>query len=214
MFLFCGILFMILSVSDEEESCIQQDCHQDMVKRVYTYVHTPVKEGDCGDCHEGDIEEHKFKLVEQGKALCLECHDVPEDKVIHSPVNEDCMDCHSPHGSSNPYNLIEYFSTSLYNPFGERAYALCFECHDIDAFEKNGETNFRNGKLNLHYLHTNRKKGRGCIVCHNPHSSNQKKLIREKVPFSKVWSYQIKFIMKKNGGKCITECHSPKSYSR
>ena len=50
---------------------------------------------------------------------CYECHTDKKAPVLweHSPVKEDCLTCHSPHGSSNENLLVS------------RVPRLCQECH-------------------------------------------------------------------------------------
>ena len=101
--------------------------------------------------------------------------------------------------------------------FDEKAYALCFECHEAAAFtdeETDSTTAFRNGQRNLHYLHVNRAvKGRTCRACHDPHASKNEKHIVESVPFGK-WRIPIKFESTSTGGSCQPGCHRPERYDR
>ena len=85
----------------------------------------------------------------------------------------------------------------------------------VDAFvEKLDLTGFRNGNLNLHFLHVNREKGRSCRTCHEVHAGNQAKHIRNDVPFGKAWMLPIDFTENRNGGTCVAGCHKPKDYNR
>jgi hypothetical protein len=78
-----------------------------------------------------------------------------------------------------------------------------------------GLTRFRNGEVNLHWLHVNREKGRTCRACHEVHASKNPFHIRDAVPFgSKGWLIEIKFKQTTNGGSCSPGCHSDKTYDR
>ena len=62
-----------------------------------------------------------------------------------------------------------------YLAFAIERYDLCFSCHVSDLVkDKSGRglTQFRNGDLNLHWLHVNREKGRNCRSCHQTHASS------------------------------------------
>ena len=100
--------------------------------------------------------------------------------------------------------------------YSSENYDLCFGCHNKDIAKKKYTktlTNFRDGEYNLHYFHVNRKKGRNCVACHDPHASNQPKHIRYDVPFG-AWSYPIAMTKTKTGGTCVVGCHAPKTYDR
>ena len=75
-------------------------------------------------------------------------------------------------------------------------------------------TDFRNGSLNLHYLHVNKpKRGRTCRTCHATHASNQPKHIRTGVPYGK-WEIPIRFNKSDTGGGSSPGCHKPRDYDR
>ena len=82
--------------------------------------------------------------------------------------------------------MIEAYPPEFYAAFDNERYALCFECHLPDMVRSRagtGVTGFRDGDLNLHYLHvTNPKNGRSCRACHATHGSDAPKHIRAWVP--------------------------------
>ena len=76
-------------------------------------------------------------------------------------------------------------------------------------------TDFRNGKLNLHFVHVNREKGRSCKACHEVHAGNQEKHIAFEVPYGKSnWMLPIKYTKTETGGTCVVGCHKEKPYDR
>ena len=109
-------------------------------------------------------------------------------------------------------NILQFYA-----PFHVEDYALCFSCHSQDLVltkETSNLTDFRNGDLNLHYLHVNKpQRGRTCRSCHATHASNLPKHIRESVPFG-TWSLPIEFKKTQTGGSCAPGCHLPKKYDR
>ena len=55
------------------KTCVTAECHTGFTKKAH--IHAPVGLGDCKSCHDVDnVEEHKFKLVRDGKKLCEYCH--------------------------------------------------------------------------------------------------------------------------------------------
>ena len=127
-----------------------------------------------------------------------------------------CTPCHAPHGSDSARLLRYYFVEKFYKPFNPDLYTLCFKCHKetlVEAKETTVLTNFRNGSLNLHYLHVHREKGRTCLACHEVHAGFQEKLVRRSTPFGD-WQIPVEFIKTPTGGKCALSCHVPKAYDR
>jgi predicted CXXCH cytochrome family protein len=112
--------------------------------------------------------------------------------------------------------LKSAYPSSFYTSFSKEKY-ICFNCHDEKAFAEPrtlDATGFRNGNLNLHYRHVNRKKGRTCRACHHHHSADRPKLIRKAVRFG-TRAINIKEYEKtETGGKCAPLCHSVVQYDR
>jgi hypothetical protein len=76
------------------------------------------------------------------------------------------------------------------------------------------DTDFRNGRLNLHYLHVNQENGgQTCRACHSAHAGNQPKLIRDQAP-SGSWSIPLQFKKSNTGGSCLAGCHGEYTYDR
>jgi predicted CXXCH cytochrome family protein len=139
------------------ESC---GCHAHKAEK--TYVHVPVKNGECSSCHKPSGKGHpKFKkeafiLTDKGKAgLCNECHERKDiKKHVHPPVAAgDCLDCHDPHQSDNKFQLKK------------QGGALCELCHD-------------KSKLDRPFPHQPIADGK-CLSCHDPHQSDNKYMLKE-----------------------------------
>jgi len=199
-------------------------CHRDHKEKFDNpYPHPPVKEGRCPECHDSHASEVKFQLRREGAELCYSCHEGKKEEFTskkhqHGPVMQgDCVACHNPHGSQNPKILWKFFPAEFYTPFAVEKYELCFGCHQktltLDKYTST-LTDFRRGNENLHFLHVNREKGRTCRACHQVHASNQEKHVRNEVPFSKTWNYQVRFTKKEGGGRCVVGCHKPQDYNR
>ncbi|MFH0981944.1 MAG: cytochrome c3 family protein [Planctomycetota bacterium] len=213
-------------------------CHDDLAKQVAgaTVSHTAVSQGAaCANCHEVHASAFASLLKQDGLTLCLSCHDrsleTPSGKLEdfkkwladnpehHGPVADgNCVGCHREvHGGKHVRLLAGEYPAAFYAPFDEKQYALCFECHDSDAFrdeKTTTRTGFRNGDQNLHYLHVNRRdKGRTCRACHQPHASKQPKLIADAVPFGE-WKLPVRFQETPTGGSCLAGCHRRYRYDR
>lgn len=200
----------------------------------------------CMSCHKPHASEFPRLLASAPMDTCLKCHDKPievavatpgattpatrfipdvkqqiaERKYVHPPMKErDCSMCHAAHASKHVSLLIENYPSGFYAPFDPKTYALCLQCHEKKPFteeQTKDVTNFRNGSLNLHYLHVNKQvKGRTCRACHASHASDQPLQIRDVVPFGRSgWLLPIRFGRTKNGGTCASGCHVPRTYDR
>jgi predicted CXXCH cytochrome family protein len=177
----------------------------------------------CVECHRAHDGKFGNLLRKPETELCFTCHEelqaeIAAAKFKHRPFSDKwCIACHLPHGSKYSNLLFaEYPSTTLssYDPL---KYALCFTCHREEIVREryvDNQTNFRNGRLNLHYLHVNRESGgHTCRACHVEHASSQPAHIRENVP-SGNWVIPIKFTKSNAGGRCLTGCHKEYTYDR
>ncbi len=201
-----------------------------------TSVHKPVSEGQCLACHNPHSSDNQSQLVESVPQLCFSCHAKKgkikknmtgspikelyssEDLPLHPPFADgECLECHNPHSSGNPILLAAKGPVKIFTSYKESEYELCFKCHDefkevLKTEISTGETDFRNGNQNLHYLHVV-KKGRSCRSCHNPHGTKNEKLIRNLIPFGKR-SLRMRFKISDTGGTCAPPCHFRKKYDR
>ena len=200
-------------------------CHKKMAEQ---FAASPVKHGvflksNCTSCHTAHSSDFPRQLKTHTKDICYTCHKEMGSKVrsakrLHGPVQQnDCYACHDPHGSKNPLILKKYFPAEFYRPYTTDSYAICFDCHNKDiALDKitTKLTGFRNGDVNMHFLHVNREKGRSCKACHEVHAGDQEKHIRKEVPFGKAWMLPVQYTKTTNGGTCVVGCHKPKDYNR
>ena len=212
----------------EIEMCM--DCHQSLHPKTVQAIsqakfpHQPVKKGDCSSCHGVHFTDFEKLLKAPLKGICFNCHKdlgekVSTNKFFHGPVvQNDCAACHETHGSPHPKILRNYFPAEFYVPYKTENYAICFDCHNKEIAlnaKTSALTDFRNGDRNLHFVHVNKEvKGRSCKACHEVHSGNQSKHIREEVPYGKMWSYPIHYTKAPTGGTCVVGCHKPLSYDR
>jgi len=213
-------------------------CHKDIqnVAENSMYQHSVVADIDgCMYCHTPHASTVKFLLKNDAMSLCMTCHDKPQQiskdevlpaftkelegkKFLHGPVAQsDCSGCHITHGSKYFKLLAKKHPPIFYAPFSEENYELCFSCHAktlVLTAKTEDLTDFRNGDLNLHFLHVNKeRRGRTCRACHQTHASNLPKHIRESVPYG-MWELPVGFTKTETGGGCISGCHLPKDYDR
>ena len=189
----------------------------------------------CLTCHTHHFSNNKILLKSPAGELCIACHQVqleqndlrveknftifsPKHPTKHFPfLKGQCAECHEPHGSNQEKLLAASYSKEIYGKFTKDRYALCFKCHDINLASLQrvaGVTNFRNGEVNLHYLHIREhKKGLGCETCHSAHSTAGQKLIRTWIPYYDL-QLPLEFRYTPTGGSCVTACHKLKSYDR
>jgi predicted CXXCH cytochrome family protein len=213
------------------------ECHEDVVAKVSDAKckHSPAAaEGGCTSCHDAHASKSDGLLKQENSAkVCLSCHDKAVkagERILlniaahlkanpnhHGPIRDgNCTPCHDAHGAERSALLTKNFPQKFYSAFSADAYGLCFDCHEAEVFEtaEGGDTEFRNGSTNLHYLHVNKpSKGRNCRVCHDPHASRNDKHIREQTPFGN-WSIPIHFQPTESGGSCGPGCHQPYRYDR
>ncbi len=130
-------------------------CH-DRAMAEAPYVHGPAAVGSCNTCHLAHQSDAPGLLVADGNRLCFECHiDKAEAfegrRFTHAPVQDACVNCHSPHAAGYRYQL---------RAEGNRD--LCFFCHG-DKEEEIEAATVKHGGLD-----TVKK----CLACHDPHVSD------------------------------------------
>lgn len=101
------------------DRCYQ--CHSEVKAATYLPSRHPIAEGklECNDCHLVHGGEQPFMNDFTARELCLQCHAQMEGPFIfeHPPVTENCLVCHTPHGSV-ANNLLKQGEPSL-----------CLNCH-------------------------------------------------------------------------------------
>ncbi len=228
---------------DTEASCITSSCHDSMGKKKYvhgvgvngkhcTKCHKVAQKG-----------EHTFTMPSKAVEICAQCHSgkyiAPSDikgkppliiagddifeegqeTQFHEPFAEGkCTECHDAHESDYYLHLKGSYPGNFYATFSLEAYGLCYNCHKdfrkVLTEPRTLETTaFRNGNLNLHYRHVNKRKGRTCKACHHPHGSDKPKLIKESFMFG-IRNLSINFEKTETGGSCAPTCHVPVKYDR
>jgi predicted CXXCH cytochrome family protein len=204
-------------------------CHEDIrstVEHAKTQHGAVVEGRQCLNCHEPHATDFPRILRDNPMSLCMECHNreiktpqgviadmsaiLATGKSLHGPVAENnCAACHEIHGGDLFRLLVKEYPPEFYAPFKEENYALCFSCHEsalVVEPRTTTLTGFRNGDLNLHFLHVNRD-------TKETHASDKANHIRNSVPFGK-WEMPIGFEKTATGGSCAPGCHVPYEYDR
>ncbi|MBU4413473.1 MAG: DmsE family decaheme c-type cytochrome, partial [Proteobacteria bacterium] len=98
-------------------------CHKDIRSESNRQSHHPIKEGkvSCSDCHDphGGFGTKMIK-ADSINELCYNCHAEKRGPFMyeHPPVEENCMTCHSAHGSN--HNKL----------MAQKVPNICQSCHD------------------------------------------------------------------------------------
>ena len=212
-------------------------CHKDVATALASsaVVHGATTDaGGCLSCHAPHFSQLPKLQRQTQPGECLSCHDKPlktKDGTVltdmaellrqntqqHGPIREGaCTACHQPHAGQRFRLLAADYPPEFYAPFKIEQYALCFNCHIPDLVLKRqgtGLTRFRNGDVNLHWLHVNQEKGRTCRACHEVHASNHPFHVRDSVPFgTRGWMLEINYEQTATGGRCTPGCHVVRQY--
>lgn len=149
----CHAIHQPRSAVKQPEVCF--GCHRDVRSDANKLSHHPMVEGKvkCSDCHmvHGSQTPHLL-AAESNNQLCYKCHADKRGPFVwqHPPVEEDCLICHTPHGSRHETLLVEKVVT------------LCLNCHD--------EAGLHNATAPLEsQLNTDKRRfvGRACLECHH-----------------------------------------------
>ena len=134
-------------------------CHQDVKTDFSKPFRHRVNEGllKCTDCHNqhGGFLTRGLRATAAQDQVCFKCHVDKAGPFVfeHAAVKtEGCVDCHIPHGSSNP-RLLKRSQINL----------LCLECHTFSG----------GGVPPVGPSHDQSQKYQACTICHGAiHGSN------------------------------------------
>ena len=141
-------------------------CHKEQRTQYQRPSRHAILEGkiSCSDCHNvhGSIGP---KLLKRDSTVetCYQCHMEKRGPFVrsHEPVNEDCGNCHTPHGSNAEFML------KARPPF------LCNECHSPHGAQMPQIAGQSAAATPLGKNAVTYTQGRGCVNCHTQvHGSN------------------------------------------
>lgn len=138
-------------------------CHRSIRAQENKQSHHPIREGKmkCTDCHDhhGGFGSKMIK-ADSTNELCYKCHAEKRGPYMwqHPPVEENCLSCHTPHGSNISKLLVS------------RVPLLCQNCHDATRHPGTIYTRFETFQgANP----SNKMFARACLNCHSTiHGSN------------------------------------------
>jgi predicted CXXCH cytochrome family protein len=145
-------------------------CHE-KIKFQGTYVHAPAKSGKCISCHDPHKSAFDHLLSADSPLLCYACHDKKKftKKNVHPVIIGRSCGCHKAHASDYPSLL------------SATTHEVCIGCHrskqtgDHVVSLPGGKTHPLSGPMPR-----NPRKQITCAVCHDPHSSDYRKLFPRK----------------------------------
>jgi len=147
----------------EDQAALCFECHKDIRSESGRQSHHPIKEGliKCSSCHDphGTFGDKQIK-ADTVNELCYKCHAEKRGPFMfeHPPVEENCLNCHTPHGSNHSKLLIS------------RAPQLCQSCHDAT---RHPGTPYTSATTFSGSAPSNKMYARSCMNCHsNVHGSN------------------------------------------
>ncbi len=137
------------------------ECHFDIEDELkLASVHSPLRSGECSDCHNPHASSHGQLLASDSATICAGCHAdmIPAQSVsVHQAVIEDgCVACHDPHATENANNLIAAGNQ------------LCSGCHEAMT-----------ASLEAREFQHSPVRG-SCLTCHDPHASSAEEFLLKK----------------------------------
>jgi DmsE family decaheme c-type cytochrome len=141
-------------------------CHRQIRSQLLKPSHHPILEGKlaCTSCHNphGALS-HAMVKDESVNQLCTSCHADKRGPYMqeHPPVEENCLTCHTSHGSLHNKLLTE------------RVPNLCQDCHDAARHPGTFYSGNQGFGSTTSGAPNTRLVARGCLNCHtNIHGSN------------------------------------------
>ncbi len=182
------------SILSKSGNALCVECHQDYdtQAKAVQFKHEPLEKGQgCLSCHNPHASTLANDLLKkQVPALCATCHKTDRPTFSGRHMNFDvagsrCDSCHSPHGSNKRGILYN----DVHAPVAEKK---CSACHPRPDDAKVLQTT-QKGTLLCQQCHQDMiaetlSKKRvhwpllekvGCLNCHNPHGTKEKKLLND-----------------------------------
>ena len=141
-------------------------CHKNFIDRN-KWKHSPTVNNQCLLCHQQSVQPMRIGIP-LGKIddTCFVCHNSLKESQSkehrHGPLVAGCTLCHNPHGDEYRYYL-----------WADGAMDICVTCHS-------DKRKLVDGDNPVPYLH-GIIKGAGCVICHNPHASDERFMLRRSV---------------------------------
>ena len=165
-------------------------CHKSIgeaVKKV-KFSHNPVEKG-CLNCHDPHGSANSDHLLKNDViSLCVSCHKTntpafAKQHMDYPVAKARCTSCHNAHGSDKAGILFN----NVHQPVANK---MCNQCHEASTspdalktkragFElcRGCHSSMMNDTFNKNRIHWPLVDKVGCLNCHEPHASLQKKLL-------------------------------------
>ena len=159
-------------------------------------VHKPAAD-NCVNCHSPHSNKNRYMLSDKVPVLCYGCHQKKKENVQKAAtkhgaivVGKSCLNCHEAHASDITSRL------------SKAPMDLCLGCHDKPVKTDTGNI-LANMKemLEKNRDHHGPIKRKDCSGCHNPHGSDEFRMLKEGYPSSFYMSYK-----EENYNLCF-KCH-------
>ncbi|UCE60950.1 MAG: hypothetical protein JSU63_04200 [Phycisphaerales bacterium] len=143
-----------------------------------TFVHKPVMDTGCSDCHVRHTSEYRYILTKPIYDLCVECHpNIREERTdketAHGAVftGHHCSNCHDPHAADRTFRLRA----------DERS--LCLNCHNRPQEARDGRVipGMQRELLTSLFQHGPIRAG-NCSACHYIHTTSHTNHLRNYFP--------------------------------
>ena len=153
-------------------------CHTDKSDQFKNgkFLHTPV-EKSCLYCHNPHSSPYRYMVKSDSTRLCYSCHRKKEKEIAAVSVKhkgldteKGCMACHEAHVSEHP-KLI-----------AKQTAELCLGCHDRTYDSAGGRLENIKVLLAKNKEHHGPIRQNDCSSCHNPHGSDNFRMLREYFP--------------------------------
>jgi DmsE family decaheme c-type cytochrome len=145
----------------QNEACLT--CHKGGKRMHWEMSLHASRDTTCTSCHQVHTGHDKVRDKQQQAQVCFSCHKEKRAEInrpSRHPIPEGkvtCSDCHNPHGSAGPKNLVR-----------DNVNDTCYSCH----MEKRGP-----------FVRTHQPVQEDCSICHNPHGTTTPNLLKSRPPF-------------------------------
>lgn len=149
--------------SPREQNAVCLSCHQGGEHIAWQGSQHQFADLTCTSCHDVHALKDKVRARSTQSKVCFDCHKTQRAQTLRlssHPIHEGlvaCTDCHSPHGSFGPKQLVKATVNDT-----------CYQCHA----EKRGP-----------FLWEHAPVRDDCTNCHTPHGSSQARLLKARNPW-------------------------------
>lgn len=163
-------------------------CHLEKEELFETasLIHPPAKE-NCGNCHDPHSTSNSYRLYAEVPDLCFVCHHEMKAFIASAVTKHEalvmdkkCLNCHDPHTSEIGKQLKAKTMT------------LCLQCHDREQTTPTGPVENIAAWLDDNPDHHGPIRQEDCAGCHNPHGSDNFRILKKYFPPKFYASFDLK----------------------